>query len=110
MVLGCGVRMGFLCYIRAYYKYNLTWINEMAKYGSTQISYERIWDCYLFMIRSLTNNADVYNCLTIHGLASSSQLPSSVLEIRQFWKNTAYSINGHTFSLDDIEHGILRSE
>ncbi len=53
---------------------------------------------------------DVYNCLTIHGLASASQLPASVLEVSQFWKTTAYIIGGHTYSLDDIEHGILRGE
>ncbi|KXJ12165.1 hypothetical protein AC249_AIPGENE9771 [Exaiptasia diaphana] len=55
---------------------------------------------------------NVYNALTIHGLAMSSHkdghLPTSVLEIKQFWRNTAYNIGGYTLSLDDIEHGILR--
>lgn len=52
--------------------------------------------------------SDIYNCLTIHGLASAEQLPASVLELSEFWKCTAYSINGMLFSLDDIEHGVLR--
>ncbi len=51
---------------------------------------------------------DIYNCLTIHGLASAEKLPSSVLELHEFWKLTCYSIKGLTFSLDDIEHGVLR--
>lgn len=51
---------------------------------------------------------NIYNCLTIHGLASSEQLPASVLEVSKFWSQTAYSINGVVFSLDDIEHGVLR--
>ena len=35
-------------------------------------------------------------------------LPSSVLEVNKFWQTTAYNISGYVFSLDDIEHGILR--
>ncbi|ELT91929.1 hypothetical protein CAPTEDRAFT_216457 [Capitella teleta] len=50
---------------------------------------------------------DIYNALTIHGLITS-ELPSSVLSIQLFWKTTAYNIGGHVFSLDEIEHGILR--
>lgn len=51
---------------------------------------------------------NIYNCLTIHGLASEEQLPASVLEVNKFWRQTAYVINGMTFTLDDIEHGVLR--
>ncbi|KAK3745474.1 hypothetical protein QZH41_020056, partial [Actinostola sp. cb2023] len=52
----------------------------------------------------------IYNALTIHGLAEShtGSLPSSVLALSNFWKNTAYNVGGHILSLDDIEHGILR--
>ena len=35
-------------------------------------------------------------------------IPDSVLEISRFWRRTAYNIGGYIFSLDDIEHGILR--
>lgn len=52
---------------------------------------------------------NIYNCLTIHGLAVyESGIPDSVLEITNFWKRTAYDIGGDKYSLDDIEHGILR--
>ena len=57
---------------------------------------------------SLTNPSDVYNALTIHGLATAEQLPNSVLDVSNFWKLTCYSIGGMVFSLDDIEHGVLR--
>lgn len=51
---------------------------------------------------------NVYNALTIHGLSVADQLPTSVLDIAKFWRSTAYDIGGMVFSLDDIEHGILR--
>ena len=51
---------------------------------------------------------DVYNALTVHGLAIAEPLPSSVLELDKFWSSTAYDIGGHIFSLDDMEHGVLR--
>ncbi|XP_061182675.1 uncharacterized protein LOC133191032 [Saccostrea echinata] len=51
---------------------------------------------------------NLYNALTIHGLAEQESLPSSVLDIQQFWKTTAYNVGGLVYSLDDIEHGILR--
>lgn len=52
----------------------------------------------------------MYNALTIHGLAVGEQLPSSVLEVAGFWSVTCYNIGGLVYSLDDIEHGILRGE
>lgn len=51
---------------------------------------------------------NLYNALTIHGLARQETLPDSVLNIQQFWKKTSYNVAGHNYSLDDIEHGILR--
>ncbi|XP_011403572.1 PREDICTED: uncharacterized protein LOC105312537 [Amphimedon queenslandica] len=51
---------------------------------------------------------NVYNSLTIHGLVDADVLPSSVLEMKGFWRNTCYNIGGYILSLDDIEHGILR--
>ena len=56
------------------------------------------------------HHTDVYNALTIHGLAVADQLPSSVLDIAHFWQVTAYNIGGLVYSLDDIEHGVLRGE
>ena len=61
------------------------------------------------MFAILNFTPDVYNALTIHALVMcDSVLPSSVLELQSFWRTNAYSIGGLVFSLDDIEHGILR--
>ena len=66
-------------------------------------------DYLTLLLFSLTDPmSDVYNALTIHGLATAEQLPKSVLDVSNFWKLTCYSIGGTVFSLDDIEHGILR--
>ncbi len=51
---------------------------------------------------------DVYNALTIHGLLEAEQVPGSVLQVNRFWQDTAYNIGGLVYSLDDIEHGVLR--
>lgn len=53
---------------------------------------------------------DIYNALTIHGLAERSELPESVLKVQQFWKVTSYNIGGLVYSLDAIEHGVLRGK
>ena len=58
----------------------------------------------------LNQPSDIYNSLTIHGLAHLTELPDSVLSVQQFWKTTGYNIAGQDYSLDDIEHGILRGE
>jgi hypothetical protein len=42
----------------------------------------------------------------MHGLALFQ--PTDLLERKDFWATAAYNIGGHTFTLDDIEHGILR--
>lgn len=52
---------------------------------------------------------NIYNTLTIHALSKVEPLPQSLLEVSNFWKHSAYNINGLVFSLDDIEHGILRA-
>ena len=51
---------------------------------------------------------DLYNILTIHGIASVNDLPKSVLDLNQFWKTTSYKVGAYFYSLDDILHGILR--
>lgn len=42
----------------------------------------------------------------MHGLAVFQ--PADLLERKDFWATAAYNIGGTTFTLDDIEHGILR--
>eukprot|EP00042_Codosiga_hollandica_P034441 m.241012 g.241012 ORF g.241012 m.241012 type:complete len:287 (+) comp54411_c0_seq2:3-863(+) len=50
---------------------------------------------------------NLYNALTIHTLAHFPKA-KSVLEIPNFWGRFMYRIGPHTFTLDEIEHGILR--
>lgn len=52
---------------------------------------------------------NVYNALTIHGLVEQKELPNSVLKVQHFFKTIAYNIGSFIFTLDDIEHGILRA-
>lgn len=52
---------------------------------------------------------NVYNTLTLHGVLSVDPLPDSVLKVKKFWNTTCYRIGEHVYSLDDIEHGILRA-
>ncbi|XP_069132459.1 uncharacterized protein [Argopecten irradians] len=51
---------------------------------------------------------NLYNALTIHGLGTMDTLPNSVLDVSQFWKRTCYKIGKNVYSLDNMEHGILR--
>lgn len=50
---------------------------------------------------------NVYNALARHGLAA---LPvrRTVWEVWNFFGRVSYRVGGFTFSLDDIEHGVLR--
>ncbi|KNC51593.1 uncharacterized protein AMSG_12075 [Thecamonas trahens ATCC 50062] len=50
---------------------------------------------------------NVYNILCIHAQFVFGP-PSSVLARRTFFKRARYTIALHSYSLDDIEHGILR--
>jgi hypothetical protein len=52
---------------------------------------------------------NVYNVLTIEAIARRSSMPSSVLTMPSFWKLHTYHLGEHTYSLDDIEHGLLRN-
>lgn len=55
---------------------------------------------------------NLYNALTVHGISEladwQKKPPSSPLDISNFWSDTSYQIGPHTFTLDEIEHGILR--
>ncbi len=50
---------------------------------------------------------NLYNALTLHALALHT-LKASVLEIPGFADRFAYRVDGLNFSLNDIEHGVLR--
>ncbi|KAA8496760.1 hypothetical protein FVE85_0489 [Porphyridium purpureum] len=51
---------------------------------------------------------NVYNALIIHGLAILDSPPSNLLQRLLFYAKNAYVIGGIEYSLNDIEHGVLR--
>ena len=51
---------------------------------------------------------NVYNALNVHGVINLGGLPDSLPGKLGYWKRTGYIIDGLRFTLDDIEHGILR--
>ena len=60
--------------------------------------------------------SDIYNSLTIHAVAhlnfeKKTQQTTNMLNQLEgkFWSRVAYKIDKYVFSLDEIEHGILRS-
>ncbi|CAI5474209.1 unnamed protein product [Closterium sp. Yama58-4] len=50
---------------------------------------------------------NIYNSLVLHATLALGP-PQSALDRKRFFSHSSYLIAGHTFSLDDIEHGILR--
>merc|ERR1711910_47686 len=55
---------------------------------------------------------NVYNFFTIHAVieyAESYGLPNTTKSIPQFWDKYCYNIGGLDYSLNDIEHGVLRA-
>ncbi|MEE9217746.1 MAG: DUF547 domain-containing protein [Acidobacteriota bacterium] len=50
---------------------------------------------------------NMYNGLVVHGVLAAG-IPASVTDVESFFDNTAYEIGGVRFSLEHIEHGVLR--
>lgn len=50
---------------------------------------------------------NLYNALVVHGIIELN-VENSVREVRKFFETVAYQVGGFSFSLDEIEHGILR--
>jgi len=50
---------------------------------------------------------NLYNALVVHAVIEL-KIKNSVKEVRSFFEAVSYNVGGHVFSLDDIEHGILR--
>ena len=50
---------------------------------------------------------NIYNALVVHGILELN-VRKSVKEVRSFFRAVCYNVGGYVFSLDDIEHGILR--
>ncbi len=50
---------------------------------------------------------NIYNSLTVHGIIEL-KIKKSVREISSFFESVCYKIGEYSFTLDEIEHGILR--
>ncbi|NJK43928.1 MAG: DUF547 domain-containing protein [Pleurocapsa sp. SU_196_0] len=50
---------------------------------------------------------NLYNALTLHGM-HAAKVNNTVLEVPGFYSRFAYLVSGLEFSLNDIEHGVLR--
>ena len=51
---------------------------------------------------------NLYNVQMIHALAAQETLPAVPLKVQGMWSRFAYNVGGLLFTLDEIEHGILR--
>lgn len=51
---------------------------------------------------------NVYNLLTIHGILEGGN-PETFFQKLRFYAMTSYAIGGRVYSMNDIEHGILRA-
>lgn len=56
---------------------------------------------------------NLYNALVIHAVISydvqASLMENGILNFYRFFRRAAYQINGQRFSLEDIEHGVIRA-
>ena len=50
---------------------------------------------------------NTYNVMVVHAVLSAG-IPSSVMDVDSFFDNAAYNIGGVRFSLEHVEHGVLR--
>jgi hypothetical protein len=101
------------------WQFYLEQVRRLQKCGGETLVFKDVPEAKSFWI-------NVYNSLTIHGLIDASrkkesaskqrtapdvvtvELPSTVLALSGFWEEVAYRIGTEVFTLDDIEHGILR--
>jgi len=51
---------------------------------------------------------NLYNTIVVHGIVELG-VSASVREISNFFRHIAYKIGAHTFSAEEMEHGILRA-
>lgn len=55
---------------------------------------------------------NIYNSLTVHAMIYQAQmgsLPEAPIKVPGFWKIHCYNIGGLVYTLDEIEHGVLRN-
>jgi len=51
---------------------------------------------------------NLYNVQMIHALVAQENLPDKPLSVQGMWTKYAYNVGGLLFTLDEIEHGVLR--
>ncbi|XP_068223070.1 uncharacterized protein [Palaemon carinicauda] len=53
---------------------------------------------------------NIYNALTVHSICEAQKTSDigTTLDVPNFWATHGYTIGGFIFTLDDIEHGVLR--
>lgn len=52
---------------------------------------------------------NLYNAMTLHVLAIQDSQTTAPKDIKGMWNAYSYYVGGHLFTLDEIEHGILRA-
>ncbi|CAL8074000.1 unnamed protein product [Orchesella dallaii] len=91
---------------------NYSGFSESSRYTSFQLESQKLR--YVDLGKLDDNDKkkafflNIYNVLTMHALANKVTSEKTVLELEKFWQMYGYRIGTHIFSLDDIEHGILR--
>jgi len=81
-----------------------------AEYGSLQAAASALaaFDCASLGVgRRIPFWLNVYNALVLHGVIAR-EVGDSVRSVGDFYSESKYRVGGHEFSLDDIEHGLLR--
>lgn len=51
---------------------------------------------------------NAYNALTVKLIVEQERRPSSIRDLKDPWGTRRWTVGGHTVSLDDLEHGLLR--
>eukprot|EP01129_Flabellula_baltica_P001897 TRINITY_DN11798_c0_g1_i1.p1 TRINITY_DN11798_c0_g1~~TRINITY_DN11798_c0_g1_i1.p1 ORF type:complete len:380 (+),score=53.26 TRINITY_DN11798_c0_g1_i1:62-1201(+) len=52
---------------------------------------------------------NLYNLMSLHSFIRCGESSLSFFNRKSFFRDSQYIISGHNFSLDDVEHGILRA-
>lgn len=81
-----------------------TWVSY--KVASTQLSQLKLQDCTEDERMCLFANA--YNMLVIHAIIERKTYPKNLFQRLNMYANAAYQIDTFVFTLNHIEHGMLR--
>ena len=82
-------------------------VQDFKTYLRLSAELQRIQMVGMSREQTLAMFINLYNALVIHAYIQIGP-PTSAWKRRKFFHKAAYKIGGHTFSLNDIEHGILR--